>query len=204
MRKRISAVMILSGLLCVISALSLTAYNLITERNAGAVAKATMVTISETVVKHPSAEPMVQPLVQPLYQVDPHVSMPELNVNGVKYIGYLEIPALKLELPIITKTTNALLQVAPCRLSGSAYLEDLVIGAHNYSTHFGNLKKLRYGDRVEFTDIDGNTFTYEVDGVEILQPHQLDDLCSGEYPLSLYTCTIGGRTRVTVRCVEVQ
>lgn len=202
MRKRLSSIMILSGLLCVISALSLTAYNLITERNAGISSKKAMVTISESVVKPQPADPMAQSMVQPLYQVDPHVSMPELNVNGVKYIGYLSIPSLKLELPIITKTTNSLLQVAPCRLSGSAYMEDLVIGAHNYATHFGNLKKLRYGDVIEFTDIDGNTFTYEVDGLEILQPHQLDDLCSGEYPLSLYTCTIGGRTRVTVRCVE--
>lgn len=202
MRK--SAVMVLSGLLCVISALSLTAYNLITEQSAGATARETMVTISETVVQHQPVEPLAQPLVQPLYQVDPHVSMPELDVNGVKYIGYLSIPSLDLELPIITKTTGVLLQVAPCRLSGSAYLDDLVIGAHNYSTHFGNLKKLSYGDSVEFTDMDGNTFTYEVGEVEILQPDQLDYLCSGEYPLSLYTCTIGGRTRLTVRCVEVQ
>lgn len=198
MRKRMSAVMILSGLLCIASALSLTCFNLITERNAGSAAKETMVSITETVAK----PHVVQPV--PLYQIDPNISMPELDVKGVKYIGYLRIPDLGLELPIITKTTGSLLQVAPCRLSGSAYLEDLVIGAHNYSTHFGNLKKLQYGDPIEFIDMDGNTFAYEVDNVEILQPDQLEDLCSGEYPLSLYTCTIGGRTRLTVRCVAVE
>ena len=198
MRKRMSAVMILSGLLCIVSALSLTCFNLITERNAGSAAKETMVSISETVAK----PHVVQPV--PLYQIDPNISMPELDVKGVKYIGYLHIPDLGLELPIITKTTGSLLQVAPCRLSGSAYLEDLVIGAHNYSTHFGNLKKLHYGAPIEFIDMDGNTFAYEVDNVEILQPDQLEDLCSGEYPLSLYTCTIGGRTRLTVRCVAVE
>ena len=204
MRKCLSVVMILSGLLCVIAALGLTAYNLITERNAGAASKVAMVSISETAGKTQSTDAAAQLLVQPLYQIDPNVSMPETKVNGVKYIGSLNIPALGLELPIITETTGALLQVAPCRLSGSAYLEDLVIGAHNYTTHFGNLKKLQYGDVVEFTDMDGNTFTYEVAGMEILQPDQLEDLCSGEYPLSLYTCTIGGRTRLTVRCVEVE
>ncbi len=204
MRKRLSAVMVLSGLLCVISALSLTAFNLNTDRKAEVIARETMVTISENVVKAQPADPMGQPLVQPLYRVDPNVSMPEVNIKGVKYIGYLNLPTLGLELPIITKTTGSLLQVAPCRLSGSAYLEDLVIGAHNYSTHFGNLKKLGYGDIIEFTDMDGNTFTYEVREVEILQPDQLDYLCSGEYPLSLYTCTIGGRTRLTVRCHAVE
>ena len=200
MRKRLSAVMILSGLLCIVSALSLTAYNLFTERNAGTVAHETMVSISETVAN--THANITQPV--PLYQIDPNITMPEVDVQGVKYIGYLHIPALNLELPIITKTTSSLLQVAPCRLSGSAYLEDLVIGAHNYSTHFGNLKKLHYGDTVEFIDMDGNTFTYEVGEIEILQPDQLEDLCSGEYPLSLYTCTIGGRTRLTVRCLAVQ
>ena len=198
MRKRTSSVMILSGLLCILSALSLTCFNLITERNAGSAAKETMVSISETVAK----PHVVQPV--PLYQIDPNISMPELDVKGVKYIGYLHIPDLGLELPIITKTTGSLLQVAPCRLSGSAYLEDLVIGAHNYSTHFGNLKKLHYGAPIEFIDMDGNIFAYEVDNVEILQPDRLEDLCSGEYPLSLYTCTIGGRTRLTVRCVAVE
>ena len=198
MRKRQAAAMMLSGLLCILSALSLTCFNLITERNAGSAAKETMVSISETVAKPHAVQPV------PLYQIDPNITMPELDVKGVRYIGYLHIPALDLELPIITKTTSALLQVAPCRLSGSAYLEDMVIGAHNYSTHFGNLKKLHYGDTIEFIDMDGNTFTYEVGEIEILQPDQLEDLCSGEYPLSLYTCTIGGRTRLTVRCLAVE
>ena len=198
MRKRLSAVMILSGLLCIVSALSLTAYNLYTERSAGETARDAVTTISETM-----AEPLtVQPV--PLYQIDPNVPMPELEVKGVKYIGRLYLPTLGLELPIITKTTGSLLQVAPCRLSGSAYLENMVIGAHNYATHFGNLKKLHYGDPIEFVDMDGNTFSYEVGEIEILQPDQLDYLCSGDYPLSLYTCTIGGRTRVTVRCLAVE
>ncbi|MBQ3256711.1 MAG: sortase [Oscillospiraceae bacterium] len=198
MRKRLSVTMILSGLLCIVSALSLTAYNLVTERSAGAVAKETMVSITETVAKTYAPQPV------PLYQIDPNVSMPETDVNGVKYIGYLHIPSLGLELPIITKTTGSLLQVAPCRLSGTAYLEDMVIGAHNYSTHFGNLKKLHYGDSIEFIDMDGNHFAYEVGEIEILQPDQLEYLCSGEYPLSLYTCTIGGRTRLTVRCLAAE
>lgn len=195
MRKRLSVTMILSGLLCIVFAVSLTAYNLYTERSAGAVARETMVSITETVAKTHAPQPV------PLYQIDPNVTMPEVDVKGVKYIGYLHIPALGLELPIITKTTGSLLQVAPCRLSGSAYLEDMVIGAHNYSTHFGNLKKLHYGDSIEFIDMDGNSFAYEVGEIEILQPDQLEYLCSGEYPLSLYTCTIGGRTRLTIRCL---
>lgn len=200
-RKAFSAVFILAGFLCISSALGLTAYNLHAEKHAGAVAEETMVSISEAVPQPLSVQ--VEEEI-PLYRLDPNITMPEINVNGIKYIGYLAIPDLDLKLPVITKTTSSYLRSAPCRLSGSAYLENLVIGAHNYNTHFGRLKELTYGDRMEFTDMDGNAFLYEVADIEILQPDQLEYLCEGEYPLSLYTCTIGGRTRLTLRCVLVE
>lgn len=200
-RKSLSAAFILAGFLCIGSALGLTGYNLYSEKHAGAVAEQAMVTISEAVPRHHEAQDEED---IPLYQLDPNVTMPELKVSDIKYIGYLELHDLGLKLPIITKTTSKYLQSAPCRLSGSAYLEDLVIGAHNYNTHFGRLKELTYGDRIDFTDLDGNLFSYEVADIEILQPDQLDYLCDGEYPLSLYTCTIGGRTRLTLRCTLLQ
>lgn len=200
-RKSISTAFILAGFLCISAALGLTGYNLYTEKNAGAVAEQTMVSISEAMPQTLGTQ--VEEEI-PLYKLDPNVTMPEIKVNGVKYIGYLDIPDLGLRLPIITKTTSSYLQMAPCRLSGSAYLDNLVIGAHNYNTHFGRLKELTFGDRMEFTDMDGNSFLYEVADIEILQPDQLEYLCDGEFPLSLYTCTIGGRTRLTLRCTLIE
>ena len=55
-----------------------------------------------------------------------------------------------------------------------------------------------------FTDMDGNVFSYQVADIEILQPGDVEELCSGEWPLTLYTCTIGGRTRITVRCELIE
>ena len=37
---------------------------------------------------------------------------------------------------------------------------------------------------------------------EILQPGDVEEMLSGGWALTLFTCTLGGRTRVTVRCEE--
>ena len=79
-------------------------------------------------------------------------------------------------------------------------MNDLILGAHNYDAHFGRLKTLSYGSKVRFTDVDGNVFEYSVADIEILQPEQVDALRDGNWPLTLYTCTVGGQTRVVVRC----
>lgn len=81
--------------------------------------------------------------------------------------------------------------------------KNMVIAGHNYSSHFGNLKNLSQGDTVIFTDVDGNRFHYRVIELETLVPDAVDDLTSGGWDLTLFTCTIGGRSRVTVRCSDV-
>ncbi len=129
--------------------------------------------------------------------------MPEETIDGRSYIGVLEIPSLSLQLPVIGSWSYAELREAPCRHAGSAYQKNMVIAGHNYSSHFGNLKNLSQGDTVIFTDVDGNRFHYRVIELETLAPDAVDDLTSGDWNLTLFTCTIGGRSRVTVRCSEV-
>ena len=137
----------------------------------------------------------------PDYMLNPDMEMPTQTIDGIDYIGVLEIPSLNLELPVISQWSYPNLRIAPCRYSGSAYSGGLVIAAHNYDSHFGRLKTLQTDDEVIFTDIDGNTFTYKVAVMEILEPLATEEMKSEEWDLSLFTCTIGGRSRVTVRCV---
>ena len=80
----------------------------------------------------------------------------------------------------------------------------MVIAAHNYRRHFGKLKTLKPGNSVSFTDIDGNEFEYEVTEVQILKPRDVEDITQSEADLTLFTCTVGGRTRVTVRCERIK
>lgn len=139
----------------------------------------------------------------PDYQLNPEMEMPEVmleELDGAACIGVLEIPAIDLKLPVLSEWSYPLLKKAPCRYSGSAYLDNLVIAAHNYRTHFGKLKELETGDEVIFTDAAGNRFEYKVAVVEALTPQSVEDMTSGEWALSLFTCTLDGKNRVTVRC----
>lgn len=143
-------------------------------------------------------------LVQiPDYQLNPEMDMPEVQLPGLEEagcIGILEIPSIDLKLPVLSTWSYALLKKAPCRYTGSVYLDNMVIAAHNSKAHFKKLSQLEKGDIITFTDAVGNVFSYEVAGIEILQPEEVDDMTSGQWPLTLFTCTYGGASRVTVRC----
>ena len=129
--------------------------------------------------------------------------MTEVVIKGVPYIGYLSIPKLKLDLPIISRWTYKLLNVAPCRFTGTVLGEDLVLMAHNYSSHFGKISQLELGDRLSFTDMDGELIFYEVVGKDVLEPTAVEEMTSGDFDLPLFTCTYGGEFRVTVYCDKV-
>ena len=131
----------------------------------------------------------------PDYQLNPEMEMPEItleDLDGAACIGVLEIPKIDLKLPVLSEWSYPLLKKAPCRYSGSAYLDNLVIAAHNYRTHFGKLKELETGDEVIFTDAAGNRFEYNVAAVEALTPQSVEDMTLGEWALSLFTCTLDG------------
>ena len=122
------------------------------------------------------------------------------RVNSMDYIGVLDIPALSLTLPVLKEWDYPSLNVAPCRYAGSVYADGFVIAAHNYDSHFGRIGSLSTGDSVRFTDIDGNVFDYSVAAIETLDHYATDDMKSDDWSLSLFTCTLGGQYRVTVRC----
>ena len=150
------------------------------------------------------AERIPDDMEYPDYVLDPGMDMPVVNVRGEDYIGVLSIPALGKVLPVCAEWDYDRLNSAPCRYSGTVYMSNMVICAHNYDSHFGDIKNLRYGDTVEFTDGDGNYFCYAVSEIETLRPADIERMTSGDWDLTLFTCTIGGQTRVTVRCTRCQ
>lgn len=126
--------------------------------------------------------------------------MKEAEIDGYAYVGYLSIPVLNLELPVMSEWDYARLKVAPCRYAGSVKTDDFVICAHNYSRHFGPIRNLTCGDIVYFVDMDGVVRKYAVEIVDILAPVDVEDMTAGDYALTMFTCTYGGKSRVTVRC----
>lgn len=195
----------LLGTALIFGALSLFFFN---QREAAEAEKVSVVimpqlieVIEEKVEAATEPETYVQPVGTPVDYLDPaSFVMTEVVIDGHAYIGYLAIPELELELPVMADWNYKKLRVAPCRYTGSVRGEDLVIMAHNYASHFGTLSKLSEGDSVIFTDMDGIVTVYEVVAQDILDPYAVEEMTSGEFDLTLFTCTYGGENRVTVYC----
>ena len=210
-RKQEGLLLITIGLLLIAAALFLVSYNLYDELRAEQSARQAVTQLdaylpAEAALEAPSdsagdQEPLVsdERTVIPDYVLSPNMEMPVETINGIDFIGVLRIPALELELPIISEWNYPNLKSAPCRYSGSAYLNNLIICGHNYTSHFGTLKNLWEGDIATFTDIDGNVFIYKMVGRETLDPTDIEGMESGNWDLTLFTCTVGGQSRVTIR-----
>jgi hypothetical protein len=66
----------------------------------------------------------------------------------------------------------------------------------------GRIDDLRAGDAVSFTDMDGETVQFEVVALDVLHPADIEEMTAGDYDLTLFTCTYGGKSRITVRCMR--
>lgn len=125
-------------------------------------------------------------------------------IDGVAYIGYISIPSLDIKLPVSKEWDNGLLNIGACRYKGSTYQNNFVICAHNYFTYFAKIYKLASGDEVVFTDVYDDSITYEVSNQEVIDGDDIDSMLKNEndWDLTMFTCTLSGRTRQTVRCVR--
>lgn len=133
------------------------------------------------------------------------MQMSEIEIDGHRYVGFLSIPSLELDLPVMSEWSYPNMKTAPCRYWGSVYLDNMVICAHNYVNHFGRLGNVSIGDPVIFTDVDGNVFNYTVSELIQLNPNQTLNMVKGlDWDLTLFTCTTSGRQRLTVRCVRAE
>lgn len=198
MKNKKGRTLIIGGLLFLLAAIGLSGYNIWQEQRA---ADAAEITLEELTAQIPMPGTVALPEgMLPDYEVAPEMEMPTVAVASYDYIGYLSIPALSLELPVMSEWSYPNLKVSPCRYAGSAYEDGFVICAHNFKRHFGGLKDLSIGDAIQFVDADGNAFDYVVAEVGQLNPDDTREMLSKDWALSLFTCTLGGQFRVTVRC----
>ena len=197
-KKHFGTALMAVGLILVLAAACLMAYNFWDEDRAER-AMTDVLSQLEALEEEISADTATDK--EPEYVENPEMEMPALALDSNYYIGILEVPVLGLKLPVMREWSYPNLKIAPNRYTGSAYMSNMVIAGHNYRSHFGSLKNLRVGDQVLFTDVDGNVFDYRVAETEIVAPTEIEHMTIGDWDLTLFTCTYGGRTRFTVRCV---
>ena len=192
--------LIIIGLILLFSAFVWTSYNTIDNVRAKKAAESAADELlkdieTKTIEKNGSKNENL-----PDYILNPDADMPVRKIDGKEYIGVLRIPGLSLKLPVLSDWSYENLTVSPCRYFGSVYKNNMIIAAHNYWSHFGSLRALKPGDRVSFTDVKANRFNYEVRETEVLTPDQVEEMKTGNWDLTLFTCTFGGEYRITVRC----
>lgn len=194
MRKWIGVICVFLGVICILSAIGFVVYNRWEAESAEEIAQDLLGGV-QSIIDEKQPE---QPLPDDTEKIP--TEMATVKVDGYDCIGILSVPALNLELPVLTDWSYAKLKKAPCHYYGTYYEKDFVIAAHNYQTHFGRLSQLQAGDIVIFTDVTGADHCYEVVLLETLPKEATQEMIASGFGLSLYTCTPGGASRVTVRC----
>lgn len=190
--KKTGIAFMLAGVICIISAMSLLVYNNAESKKAHDASTALIESLRKVIEENGNIP------------VDPFDDEMRIrNIDGYGYIGYLTVPALELELPVMSECDYSRLKISPCRYFGSTKTDNLVIAAHNYKHHFGYLGHLNQGDIVIFTDMDAKVYTYKVESVELLSPTDVDKVKNTGDDLILYTCNYSGSMRITVRCSYV-
>lgn len=198
--KRAGSVWMAIGAVLLIGAVSLTGYNIYDENRAEQASEEVLDVIEQQIADEDSAVADAGEAL-PEYLLHPQMEMPTMEVDGISYIGTLEVPIYDLSLPVVAEWSYPNLKKAPCRYSGSAYLNNLVLAGHNYKSHFSNIKLLTSGDEIIFTDVEGNRFVYQVAEQEVLDPTAVEEMKTGNWDLTLFTCNYSGQMRVAVRCV---
>ena len=126
-------------------------------------------------------------------------------------IGIISIPKIKLEYPILDKTTKDNMRISITRFSGGDVNKNgnLALAGHNNydGTMFGKNKQLVIGDKIYLTDLQKNTVEYEIKSIFKTDPNDVSILETQDKEkkeLTLITCTNGNKERLIIKAEEVK
>ena len=121
-----------------------------------------------------------------------------LDVTGSGIMGYIEIPKIKVMLPMYHGTSDGVLQVAVGHIVGSSLpvggeSTHCILSGHRglpSATLFTNLDQMKLGDSF-MLHVLNETLTYEVDEILVVEPHEVTALQieEGADLCTLVTCT---------------
>lgn len=208
MSKSIGKICMITGTVLVAAALSLALWNRNTDIKGREASQKVLVQLNEEISQAAEENEKREELMTPSTGDDLFAEYEEeekkeevlLEIDGNLYVGVVSLPSLGLELPVMSEWSYPNLKKAPCRYTGSYLTDNMIIAAHNYNSHFGNIRTMNTGDLISFTDCEGNVYNYEVAQIDEIKGSDVESMHAGSWDMTLFTCTYGGRSRVTVRC----
>ncbi len=126
--------------------------------------------------------------------------MPALALDGADYVAMLEIPAFGVTVPVADKWNGGNLYSAPCRFTGSAYDNTLVIGGTDSPQQFSFCDKIDNGASVILTDMTGAMFSYTVSRVDRAKHAETQWLMEADCDLTLFCKDVYAMEYIAVRC----
>lgn len=191
------------GFVILLTGVVLWGKNLQTAQAAGERADRLLSQVEQTIATQPASASSAAPALQSQsVKVKSASAVPAFTLpERAGSIGILRIPSLELTLPVQAQYSAAALQTSPSRYTGEhGEISRFVICGHSYRRHFGTLQLLQTGAAVSFTNMDGTVFSYHVSEVTEIAPDDISALQSGDWDLSLFTCSPTGKKRILVRC----
>lgn len=132
------------------------------------------------------------------------------NSDYFSVIGIIKIDKLGIKYPILSTTTENLLEISPCRYFGPYPNEigNLCIVGHNYNneTFFSNLHLLKTDDNIEIYDSKNSHLTYKIYYIyEVLENDVscLEQNTNGQKEITLITCNNTNGKRLIVKAKSI-
>lgn len=90
-------------------------------------------------------------------------TMATLSVDGIDFVGLLEIPCYGSVLPVCADWGTP--SKYPCQFYGSIYNRTMQIGGTSQKGQYDFYREISVGDAICFTDMEGNRYAYSVTDV---------------------------------------
>ena len=128
-------------------------------------------------------------------------TMAALSVDGLDFVGILELPRYGSILPVCGNWGRAFQY--PCRFGGSIYDGSLQIGATTQAGQYSFYRELSVGDAVIFTDVEGNRYTFRVSAMRYERHIDQTALQRHEAALTLFVKNIYSFEYLVIFCENV-